>query len=61
MKSLEDMNLLIIDDSEIIRQSTRAIFMNIGLKPSNIVMASSASRAYLECMKGKFDIFIVEF
>ncbi|MGF1910676.1 response regulator [Vibrio kasasachensis] len=61
MKSLEDMNLLIIDDSEIIRQSTRAIFMNIGLKPSNIVMASSASRAYLECMKSKFDLFIVDF
>lgn len=61
MKAIKDMDALLIDDSDMIRQSSRLLMKKIGFSHDKIKLVGDASRAFMECRVTEFDLLIVDY
>lgn len=61
MKLLKNMDLLVVDDSDIICKSSRILLTKIGFNRDKIRLVGQANRAVLECRVTAFDILIVDY
>ncbi|WP_298439046.1 response regulator [uncultured Ferrimonas sp.] len=61
MKTLDKMTILVMDDSPIIRQSTRLLLEQIGFGRDNIKLVANANQAHSAFQSELFDLFIVDY
>ncbi|MGR5061666.1 response regulator [Photobacterium sp. DNB22_13_2] len=60
MEIIAQSSYLIIDDSNIIQTTTRALLMKLGVPMNNIISTANAKGAVIACSKRKFDILLID-
>ncbi|PSU32378.1 response regulator [Photobacterium lutimaris] len=60
MEILAQSSYLIIDDSNIIQTTTRALLMKLGVPMNNIISTANAKGAVIACSKRRFDILLID-
>ncbi|WP_104398908.1 response regulator [Vibrio penaeicida] len=60
MNTIQNKKILLVDDCELIRNTSRIMILNIGFLAENIFMCSSANRALSLCKAHIFDVIIID-
>ncbi|PKF76544.1 hypothetical protein CW749_26835 [Vibrio sp. vnigr-6D03] len=60
MNTIQNKKILVVDDCELIRNTSRIMILKIGFLAENIFMCSSATRALSLCKTHIFDVIIID-
>ena len=60
MNTIQNKKILVVDDCELIRNTSRIMILKIGFLAENIFMCSSANHALSLCKTHIFDVIIID-